>query len=577
MAELSLVNKASGHVSLPNRNVSGKRSSSPGLVVAPDSPSEALISSTAEHPTNRILLSELVSEPTRNSFNQEGLLDLFQTRLDVYRRKVLPTSSLSAETNYSFFQYFIDGNLINANAKVSTNPNFNEAAYNYLKTKFEHALNILVDAFNSSKSDSRKGSADQDSTDHNPLDLFVGVENAQFESQFLKKLEEINPAALAAATISPFIDFSVDLTVPQKEKIFTYLLVLILLFTFDDIVADAKIPPSGDQTLEQVYKVQTNRVTDFVAKLIDVLFDETFNGDPSTRDSERATYLNGKKRLADLYRQNTDFFSEFLKKIMGYITHDIEFKNTIARQLKDYLNSVVQEATYQQLAISEGRPTNEEDFNRNRRVNGAVLPCLHAALAIAGVKVDSEQYILFRLNVDHAIDNITRFNDIRSATKEFSKGHDLTNLVGIYRAHSVPPHELGPSYFFQKVADEASVGKSEFVRRANDHIKTYLIAIESESRYEQENLEKSCIISNLRSKSSFMEIQLSDDVHSSLELKSLSHLIRAYQVIYNWMTGHEAWEFCGNRHGKFDITAEKLDDLKHSIDQEAMDDLESIT
>ena len=43
------------------------------------------------------------------------------------------------------------------------------------------------------------------------------------------------------------------------------------------------------------------------------------------------------------------------------------------------------------------------------------------------------------------------------------------------------------------------------------------------------------------------------------------------------MTGHEAWEFCANRHGKYDITAEKLDRLKPLIDKDEVLDLASIT
>ena len=73
-----------------------------------------------------------------------------------------------------------------------------------------------------------------------------------------------------------------------------------------------------------------------------------------------------------------------------------------------------------------------------------------------------------------------------------------------------------------------------------------------------------------------MEIQLDDDVHSFEELENLSHLIRAYQVVYNWMTGHEAWEFCGDRHGKYDITIEKLDALIPLINKEDVVNLHGI-
>ena len=579
MADFSVRNIASG--GSPNGSLSSNARTD--LLASPKKTNEGAGSSpvasslTQTHPPSPVNLYSLFTRTTFTS--QESVSDQFLTSLAAYRQKISPTpSSVGSETNYSFSQYFMDGTLIKASAEVSTNPNFNDGAYDYLRSQHHRAIDILVQAFDSSKSDLRQGAADQSGATCNPLDVFDGVNSQQFRSLFLKKIDEINPAALAAATISPFIDFSGSLTEAQQEKIFTYLLVLILLFTFDDIVADAKIPPQRDETLGEVYRKQTNRVTDFVARLIEVLFLETFEGDDSIKESERANYLNGKKKIADYYAGRKDFFSDFLKQIMESITQDIQFKNIISRQLKDYLNSVVQEAAYQELAISEGRPTNIEDFNRNRRVNGAVLPCLQAALAIAGVRIDKEQYITFRLNIGHAIDNITKFNDIRSATKEFSKGHDLTNLVGIYRAHSGQSAELGSSHFFQEVAREAAGSKRNFLRLANDHIKTFLIAIESESRYAQEELTNtSSIIASIRSKSSFIEIELDDEVHSCPELLSLSHLIRAYQVIYHWMTGHEAWEFCGNRHGKYDITAEKLDRLIPLINNGEVLDLASIT
>ena len=61
-----------------------------------------------------------------------------------------------------------------------------------------------------------------------------------------------------------------------------------------------------------------------------------------------------KKEVADFYAGRKDFFSDFLKQIMGSITQDIQFKNIISRQLKDYVNSVVTEAAYQNSLFRKG-------------------------------------------------------------------------------------------------------------------------------------------------------------------------------------------------------------------------------